>query len=116
MVLSPFQTINLRFRAVGRESIEIYDVTTGERLLTPDELKERAIVESERADTESKRAIVESERADAESKRAIVESERADAESKRALAESERADDLAKQLRELKEEYGISTDEDGASS
>jgi hypothetical protein len=36
---------------VGRERIEVYDATTGERLLTPDEQKARA--EARRAKTEA---------------------------------------------------------------
>lgn len=34
-----FETVGLRFVAVGRERIEVYDVKTGARLLTPEELQ-----------------------------------------------------------------------------
>lgn len=45
-----FQSIGLRFVAVGNQRIELYDATTGERLLTPDEQKMRAEQEKARAD------------------------------------------------------------------
>jgi hypothetical protein len=37
-----FTGVGLRFVPVGRTRIDIYDLTTDERLLTPDELKARA--------------------------------------------------------------------------
>lgn len=79
-----FQTVNLRFKAIGRERIEIYDVPTGERLLTPDELKKRAEEEAQRAEQEAQRAEEEAKRADSETKR---------------------ADNLARELAELKAKY-----------
>lgn len=45
-----FQSIGLRFVAVGNQRIDLYDATTGERLLTPDEQKSRAEQEKARAD------------------------------------------------------------------
>lgn len=48
-----FPTIGLRFRVVGRERIEVYSLATGERLLTPQELKEHADAETARADQEA---------------------------------------------------------------
>ncbi|MEM7130063.1 MAG: Uma2 family endonuclease [Chloroflexota bacterium] len=51
-----FLTVNLRFKTVGSERIEVYDVVTGERLLTPDEMKKRAEEEAKRAEEEAKRA------------------------------------------------------------
>jgi Uma2 family endonuclease len=41
-----FETIGLRFVAIGQERIEVYDAATGERLLTPTELKARAEAEA----------------------------------------------------------------------
>ena len=37
-----FTTVGLRFVAVGRDRIEVFDAATGQRLLTPDELKAQA--------------------------------------------------------------------------
>lgn len=37
-----FETVGLRFVGIGRERIEVFDVVTGERLLTPPELKVHA--------------------------------------------------------------------------
>ncbi|MEZ4866505.1 MAG: Uma2 family endonuclease [Caldilineaceae bacterium] len=51
-----FATIGLRFVAVGNERIDVYDVKTGERLLTPDEQKAKAEEEQARADEEKARA------------------------------------------------------------
>lgn len=44
-----FATVGLRFMAVGRERIEVYDVATGQRLLTADELKAQAEAAEARA-------------------------------------------------------------------
>lgn len=41
-----FPGVGLRFVPVGRTRIDIYDLTTGERLLTPDELKAQAQAEA----------------------------------------------------------------------
>lgn len=38
-----FTSVGLRFVPVGRSRIEVYDLTTNERLLMPDELKARAV-------------------------------------------------------------------------
>ncbi|MFQ5854560.1 MAG: Uma2 family endonuclease [Anaerolineae bacterium] len=48
-----FETVGLRFVAVGQERIDIYDVETSERLLTPEELKEHAEAEAARAEAEA---------------------------------------------------------------
>lgn len=76
-----FETIGLRFMAIGRERIEVYEAATGERLLTPDELKARAEVEAARAEAEA---------------------------TARAKAEA-RAAQLEAQLRELQARYGLTT-------
>lgn len=54
-----FETIGVRFVAVGRERIDLYDAETGERLLTPEELKEHAEAESARAEAEAAHAEAE---------------------------------------------------------
>jgi hypothetical protein len=41
-----FETIGLHFVTIGEERIEVYDAATGERLLTPTELKARAETEA----------------------------------------------------------------------
>ena len=48
-----FQSIGLRFVYVGNKRVDIYDITTGQRLLTPDELKTKAETEAARAETEA---------------------------------------------------------------
>lgn len=83
-----FETIGLRFVAIGRERIEVYEAATGERLLTPDELKARAEVEAARAEAEATRAEAEA--------------------TARAKAEA-RAAQLEAQLRELQARYGLTT-------
>jgi Uma2 family endonuclease len=69
-----FETLGLRFVAVGRERIEVYDAETGERLLTPDEMQAHAEAEAEARAQAERRAEVEAEaRAQAEAR--IVELE-----------------------------------------
>jgi Uma2 family endonuclease len=46
-----FATVGLRFVAVGRERIEVYDAATGQRLLTADELKAQVEAAEARAAT-----------------------------------------------------------------
>lgn len=53
-----FQSIGLRF-VLEERRVAIYDSATGQRLLTPDELKVKAEAESARADAESARAEAE---------------------------------------------------------
>ncbi len=100
-----FETIGVRFVAVGRERIDLYDVKTGERLLTPGELKEHAEAEAARAEAEAARAEAEAARAEAEAARAEAEAARAEAEAT-ARAEAEaRATELETRLRELQALY-----------
>jgi regulator of protease activity HflC (stomatin/prohibitin superfamily) len=86
-----FPNIGLRFVAVGRTRIDVYDVTTGERLLTPEEQKARTEAEAARADAEAARADAEAARADAEAAHAETEAARADAEAAARIAADERA-------------------------
>lgn len=51
-----FIEVGLQFEVVGRERINIYDLTTGERLLTPAEQKTYADSEAARAKQEATRA------------------------------------------------------------
>jgi len=100
-----FETIGVRFVVVGRERIDVYDVETGERLLTPEELKEHAEAEAARAEAEAARAEAEAARAEAEAVRAEAEAARAEAEAT-ARAEAEaRATELETRLRELQALY-----------
>jgi len=69
-----FETLGLRFVAVGRERIEVYDTETGERLLTPDELKARADAEATaRADAERFAQEEAAARAEAEARATELE-------------------------------------------
>lgn len=54
-----FESVGLRFVCVDSKRIDIYDIATGQRLLTPDELKVKAEAESARAEAESARADTE---------------------------------------------------------
>jgi Uma2 family endonuclease len=54
-----FPSLGLRFRAINREKIEVFDLTTGERFLTPVEQKVRADLEAARAEQETERADLE---------------------------------------------------------
>jgi Uma2 family endonuclease len=74
----------------GRLVLE--DTQTGERLLTPAELRQRAQQESQRAEQERLRAEQESQRAEQERLRAEQESQRAEQERQRAEQESQRAE------------------------
>lgn len=57
-----FETVGLRFVAIGRQRIEVYEAATGERLLTPDELKARVEVEATaRAEAEARAAQLEAQ-------------------------------------------------------
>jgi Uma2 family endonuclease len=95
-----FATVGLRFVAVNRTRIEVYDNATGQRLLSSDELIAQA--EAERA-----RAAAEAERAAAEAERAAAEAARADAETQaRTLAEA-RAAAAEAELQALKSRYGL---------
>jgi Uma2 family endonuclease len=81
-----FETVGLRFVAIGQERVEVYEVATGERLLTPTELMARA---------------------EAEAARAEAEAARAEAEATGRIAAETRAAELATRLRELEARYGI---------
>jgi Uma2 family endonuclease len=116
-----FTTVGLRFVAINRTRLEVYDSTTGERLLTSDELHARAKAEAERAEAEAQRAEAKAQRAEAEAQRAEAEAQRAEAEAQRAteaieraeletaarLAAEARAAELADRLRALEAHYGI---------
>ena len=80
------QPLGLRLEVEG-ELLRFYRLDTGDKLLIPTELAEKAHHESQRAEAERERA--ESER------------ERAEAERERAEAERERANKLAEHLRSL---------------
>jgi Uma2 family endonuclease len=88
-----FATVGLRFVAVDRTRIEVYDSTTGERLFTSEELKAQATAESERAASEAARAEAESERAE------VATAARLAAEARAAAAEAE--------VLALKSRYGL---------
>jgi hypothetical protein len=103
-----FETVGIRFVARGRERVDLYHATTGEQLLSPDELaalEARARAEAEsRAEAETARAEAEAARAEAETARAEAEAARAEAEA-RARAEAEaRIAELEARLRELGED------------
>ena len=109
-----FATVGLRFVAVNRTRIEVYDNATGQRLLRSDELiaqaeaeRARAVAETERAAAEAERAAVEAERAIAEAQarsfaeaRAVAANERAEAETAARLA-------AEAELQALKSRYGL---------
>jgi Uma2 family endonuclease len=61
-----FETVGLRFVARGHERIDVYDIATGERLLTPAELRVHAEAEAARAEAEAARAETQAARAQAE--------------------------------------------------
>ena len=111
-----FATVGLRFVGRGRETVEVYDIATGERLLPPEEWIQRAevataarVVAEARAKYEATRAETEAARAETEAARAETEAARAEAEAKaRAEAESKLAEALAR-LRELEARSGNST-------
>lgn len=88
-----FATVGLRFVAVNRTRIEVYDSATGQRLFNSDELK--ALMEAESA------------RAEAEAARAEAEAERAAIEAATRLAAEERATAAEAELRALKSRYGL---------
>jgi regulator of protease activity HflC (stomatin/prohibitin superfamily) len=71
-----FATVGLRFVAVNRTRIEVYDSATGQRLFTSDELKALMEAEAARAEAEAERAAVEAAtRLAAEERAAAAEAE-----------------------------------------
>lgn len=95
-----FVTVGLRFVAVDRTRIEVYDSMTGERLFTSEELKAQATAEAERAAAEAVRAEAEAARAAAEAERAeVATAARLAAEARAAAAEAE--------VLALKSRYGL---------
>ena len=50
-----FATVGLRFVPIGRERVDVYDIASGKRLLTPDELKTQAETEASRAEELARR-------------------------------------------------------------
>ena len=69
-----FETVGLRFVAVDRERIEVYDAATGERLLTPEELRAAHAAAEQRAQAAEARAQAEAAaRAEAEARAAELE-------------------------------------------
>jgi Uma2 family endonuclease len=99
-----FETIGLRFEAVGRGWIDVYNVATGERLLPPDEFRAYAEAEAARAEAEAARAEAEAERrAKAEAETRAEAEARAEAE-RRAKAAEERALAAEVELARLRQE------------
>jgi len=88
-----FATVGLRFVAINRTRLEVYDSTTGQRLLTSNELQAQAKAEAQRAEAEAQRAT-----------EAV---ERAELEAAARLAAEARAAELADRLRALEAQYGI---------
>lgn len=69
-----FTTVGLRFVAIDRMRIEVYDSATGQRLFTSDELKAQAEAQSARAEAEAARAEAEATaRIEAEARAADLE-------------------------------------------
>jgi Uma2 family endonuclease len=68
-----FPAVGLRFVPVGRKRVDVFDLATGERLLTPEEQKTKANAEAERANAEAERANTEA------AARAAVEAQLAEA-------------------------------------
>jgi hypothetical protein len=69
-----FETIGLRFVAVERERIDVFDAKTGKQLLTPDALYAHAEAQTARAEAEATRAEAEAKaRAEAEARIAELE-------------------------------------------
>ena len=102
-----FATVGLRFVAVNRTRIEVYDNAIGQRLLRSDELIAQAEAERARAVAETERAAAEAERATAEAQarsfaeaRAVAANERAEAETAARLA-------AEAELQALKSRYGL---------
>jgi len=65
-----FTSIGIRFLATGQRRLDLYDATTSERLLTPDEQRTQAKTQQTRAEAEKARAEAEKARAEAEKARA----------------------------------------------
>jgi hypothetical protein len=99
-----FTTVGLRFVGRGRETVELYDVSTGQRLTPPEQWLQQAEAAVE--------ARLEAEaRAQAEAERAEAEAERANAEANaRAAAEAALAAVTAR-LRELEARYGVESND-----
>jgi len=98
-----FETVGLRFVAVDQDRIEVYDARTGERLLTPEELKEFAETQAARAEREAAARAEAQQRAQAAEERAQAEA------AARAEAEA-RAAELETRLRELQARYQTRSD------
>ncbi|MEM7131282.1 MAG: Uma2 family endonuclease [Chloroflexota bacterium] len=88
------QTLGLRFVPRGRTRVDVYDVTTGERL-------QDAVTFKTLAETESTRANAEAERANTEANRANTEAERANTEANRADAAEAMIESLQERLQKL---------------
>lgn len=102
-----FTTVGLRFVGKGRETVEVYDVATGQLLTPPDQWLEQAEAATQARREAEARAEAEAERAKVEAERAKVEAERAETEAKaRAEAEANLAAVTAR-LRELEARYGV---------
>lgn len=86
-----FETVGLRFVAVDRERIDVYNVETGERLLSPEELKAYAEAEAARAEEEA-------------AARARAEARAEEEAAARTRAEA-RAEELEARLQELQARY-----------
>ncbi|MCE7982977.1 MAG: Uma2 family endonuclease [Caldilinea sp. CFX5] len=109
-----FATVGLRFVAVNRTRIEVYDSATGQRLLSSDELiaqaeaeRARAAVEAERAAAEAERAAAETERANAEAQARTLAEAQAAAATERAEAETAARLAAEAELQALKSRYGL---------
>ncbi len=64
-----FATVGLRFVGRGRETVEVYDIATGERLLPPEEwLHQAEVATAARAQAEARAEAEAKARAEAESK------------------------------------------------
>jgi hypothetical protein len=79
----------------------MYDLATGERVLSPEEAREE---EERRATAAERRAREEKRRADEEKRRAEEEKRRAASAEQRAEEEKRRADEAERRLKALQEE------------
>ena len=61
-----FQTIGMRFVGIGRNTVAVYDITTGERLALPDDWLQLARAETQARTEAEARAEAEAARAEAE--------------------------------------------------
>jgi Uma2 family endonuclease len=79
-----FESIGIRFVYINEQRIDLYDIATGERLLSPEEQMKARLIAERRAKTEAQRAEIEAKaRAEAELRAA-----QAEMEVKRNLAQS----------------------------